>query len=73
MIVIRASSTDRVQDCAGSLVPLDHPYNPSSDPARSGDALHEVMAQHVSEGGADVEKDEEQGEDVGGPLKWILP
>lgn len=56
MIVIRASATDRALDCSGSILPAEHPYEPQHNEARGGQALHEVMAQHVSEGGADVDR-----------------
>lgn len=56
MLIIRASSTDRALDCAGSLLPVENAFNPHSDEARSGDALHEIMAEHTTRGGADVDR-----------------
>lgn len=41
---LRASSTDRIIACAGSTLPVEHPYNPVNPEATEGTAGHEALA-----------------------------
>lgn len=41
---VRGSRADIAMECAGSLVPTETPYSPTSDEANSGTAKHEALA-----------------------------
>lgn len=49
-IKIRGSSADRFLSCASSALTTDHPYNPQSNAAGLGSAVHEVLAELVDTG-----------------------